>query len=54
MRRFDMIFILLDKPDENMDLALSEHVLAMHSGGHVLLCTCSTWHAPVLAAHRSN
>ena len=27
-----MIFILLDKPDENLDMALSEHVLAMHSG----------------------
>ena len=32
-----MIFILLDKPDENMDLALSEHVLAMHSGVFVVV-----------------
>ncbi|KAL1915308.1 uncharacterized protein VTP21DRAFT_6766 [Calcarisporiella thermophila] len=32
LSRFDLIFILLDKPDEEMDLYLSEHVIALHSG----------------------
>ncbi|KOB69110.1 putative DNA-dependent DNA helicase and ATPase-like protein, partial [Operophtera brumata] len=30
--RFDLIFILLDQPNEKMDAMLSEHVLALHSG----------------------
>jgi DNA helicase MCM8 len=32
LSRFDLIFILLDKPDEEMDLFLSEHVMKIHSG----------------------
>ncbi|MEW5311356.1 MAG: hypothetical protein WDW38_003077 [Sanguina aurantia] len=32
LSRFDLIFILLDKPDEALDQALSEHVMALHSG----------------------
>ncbi|RXG72457.1 DNA helicase MCM8 [Armadillidium vulgare] len=31
--RFDLVFILLDKPDEELDSLLSEHVMSMHSGG---------------------
>ena len=29
---FDLVFILLDRPDEAMDQCVSEHVLALHSG----------------------
>jgi DNA helicase MCM8 len=32
LSRFDIVFILLDKPDEARDQLLSEHVLAIHSG----------------------
>ncbi|CAG9796545.1 unnamed protein product [Diatraea saccharalis] len=32
LSRFDLVFILLDQPDEKMDAMLSEHVLALHSG----------------------
>ena len=31
LSRFDLIFILLDEPDEARDKMLSEHVLALHS-----------------------
>lgn len=31
LSRFDLIFILLDKPDEQKDQLLSAHVLALHS-----------------------
>ena len=33
LSRFDLIFILLDKPDEALDKRLSEHVMALH-GNH--------------------
>lgn len=33
MSRFDLAFVLLDRPDELLDQALSEHVMALHSGG---------------------
>ena len=29
LSRFDLIFILLDKPDEIMDQRLSEHIMAV-------------------------
>lgn len=32
LSRFDLVFILLDKPDEHLDGLLSEHVLALHAG----------------------
>ena len=32
LSRFDLIFILLDKPDEDMDQLLSEHVMSLHAG----------------------
>ena len=32
LSRFDLVFILLDKPDEEMDSMLSEHVMALHAG----------------------
>lgn len=32
LSRFDLVFILLDKPDEEMDCMLSAHVMALHSG----------------------
>ena len=30
--RFDLIFILLDRPEDPMEGPLMDHVLAMHSG----------------------
>ncbi|XP_033631713.1 DNA helicase MCM8-like [Asterias rubens] len=32
LSRFDLVFILLDKPDEEMDSMLSEHVMSLHAG----------------------
>ncbi|KAJ1849822.1 hypothetical protein LPJ70_000224 [Coemansia sp. RSA 2708] len=32
LSRFDLVFILLDRPDVEMDRFLSEHVMAIHSG----------------------
>ncbi|CAG4978471.1 unnamed protein product [Parnassius apollo] len=32
LSRFDLVFILLDQPDEKIDAMLSEHVLALHAG----------------------
>lgn len=32
LSRFDLIFLLLDRPDEELDERLSEHILAIHSG----------------------
>ncbi|KAF6215201.1 hypothetical protein GE061_009953 [Apolygus lucorum] len=32
LSRFDLVFILLDKPNEEIDCLLSEHVLALHTG----------------------
>ncbi|KAG0233290.1 DNA replication licensing factor mcm8 [Actinomortierella wolfii] len=32
LSRFDLIFILMDKPDHEMDQFLSKHVMALHSG----------------------
>ena len=33
LSRFDLVFILLDCPDEEMDSLLSEHVMSLHAGG---------------------
>ncbi|MED6206669.1 DNA replication licensing factor mcm8 [Stylosanthes scabra] len=32
LSRFDLIFILLDKPDELLDKRLSEHIMSLHAG----------------------
>ncbi|XP_028409648.1 DNA helicase MCM8-like isoform X2 [Dendronephthya gigantea] len=32
LSRFDLVFIILDKLDEEMDSKMSEHVMALHSG----------------------
>ena len=34
LSRFDLVFILLDKPDEQMDNLLSDHVMSLHSRQH--------------------
>lgn len=31
LSRFDLVFILLDKPDEERDYLLSEHVISLHT-----------------------
>lgn len=31
LSRFDLVFILLDKPDELMDKQLSEHIMSVSS-----------------------
>lgn len=31
LSRFDLVFILLDKPDEERDFLLSEHVISLHT-----------------------
>ncbi|KAL6620376.1 hypothetical protein ACP70R_035515 [Stipagrostis hirtigluma subsp. patula] len=37
LTRFDLVFILLDKPDEFLDKRLSDHIIALHSkDGHHL------------------
>ncbi|KAJ1911230.1 hypothetical protein H4219_006002, partial [Mycoemilia scoparia] len=41
LSRFDLIFILLDKPDADLDMYLSEHVMALHSG--IDQSTRNTW-----------
>ncbi|CAL1537556.1 unnamed protein product, partial [Lymnaea stagnalis] len=32
LSRFDLVFIMLDKPDEEMDCVLSEYVMSLHAG----------------------
>jgi DNA helicase MCM8 len=32
LSRFDLVFILLDKPDEEMDNIISNHVMSLHTG----------------------
>jgi DNA helicase MCM8 len=32
LSRFDLVFILLDKPDAQMDAHISEHIMKVHSG----------------------
>ncbi|XP_057778999.1 probable DNA helicase MCM8 [Salvia miltiorrhiza] len=32
LSRFDLVFILLDKPDEVLDKRLSEHIMSLHAG----------------------
>ncbi|KAL8484067.1 hypothetical protein ACS0TY_026675 [Phlomoides rotata] len=31
LSRFDLVFILLDKPDELLDKRLSEHIMSLHA-----------------------
>ena len=38
LSRFDLVYVLLDRPDEARDRQLSEHLVALRSGAH-LSCT---------------
>ncbi|TKY62185.1 DNA helicase MCM8 [Spatholobus suberectus] len=46
LSRFDLIFILLDKPDEFLDKRLSEHIMALHAG--------NGQHSPALRKRRGD
>lgn len=51
LSRFDLVFILMDRADEDADVRLSEHVMAMHSGEPE---TCSSvWAVCLAGVHRS-
>ncbi|CAJ0963326.1 unnamed protein product [Ranitomeya imitator] len=45
LSRFDLVFILLDTPNEDHDHLLSEHVMAMRSGSKNILCGASVTRA---------
>ncbi|KAH7437197.1 hypothetical protein KP509_05G060500 [Ceratopteris richardii] len=47
LSRFDLVFILLDKPDELMDQRLSEHIMALHAGSE------ERYHAAKKSLHRA-
>lgn len=32
LSRFDLVFLLLDRPDAERDQRLTEHIMALHSG----------------------
>ncbi|XP_060580099.1 DNA helicase MCM8-like [Ruditapes philippinarum] len=42
LSRFDLVFILLDKPDEEMDSMLSEHVMSLHAKQNRMSVTGAT------------
>jgi DNA replicative helicase MCM subunit Mcm2 (Cdc46/Mcm family) len=56
LSRFDLIFVLLDRPDELMDQAMSEHIMALHSGKPVACAHYSmqeaNWRARPPACHQ--
>ena len=35
LSRFDLVFIIMDTPDEELDSLLSDHVMALHGGKKV-------------------
>ncbi|XP_059471137.1 DNA helicase MCM8 [Neocloeon triangulifer] len=39
LSRFDLVFILLDQPNEHLDSLLSEHIMALHSGKKIKMGT---------------
>lgn len=49
LSRFDLVFILLDKPDEDIDSMLSEHVMALHAGKTRLAASSSAPHQQMSA-----
>lgn len=54
LSRFDLVFILLDQPDEKMDAMLSEHVLALHSGHKSKLSTKTNLNAIINTSQCDN
>jgi len=42
MSRFDMIFVLTDKPDKKRDIAITEHILSAHQRGQARMVTEGT------------
>lgn len=55
LSRFDLVFILLDKPDEEMDGILSEHVMSLHSEKkrYCFLLVCTSFSLYVLVSVRT-
>jgi DNA helicase MCM8 len=54
LSRFDLIFILLDKPDQQKDQFLSEHIMKMHSGRPMRAndeCRTSSWMSAPPSVH---
>ena len=55
LSRFDLIFLMLDRPDHALDKCLAEHVLALqcgaahicHAAGYMLVCCCAVEMPPV-------
>lgn len=47
LSRFDVTFLLLDRPDEALDEKLSEHILALHSGQYQISANI----LPIISLH---
>lgn len=41
LSRFDLVFILLDRPDELLDKRVSEHIMAVSTMSFYLVCGCA-------------
>jgi DNA helicase MCM8 len=52
LSRFDLIFIVLDKPDEQRDHLISEHVMMLHEDP--VRATTSTQRVPTSSQHSSS
>ncbi|KAI8840963.1 DNA replication licensing factor MCM8 [Chytriomyces cf. hyalinus JEL632] len=53
LSRFDLVFILLDKPDEQLDKFLSDHIIKLHSGQRVDPKAGRPWSAKEMSSQSS-